>query len=280
MSGFGNNCISNNTVCTHYIDNNCQDTNKQKHGWRCNTKTQHGCCCDTTYLKYILMECMKKQIPIWWILTQSKFIIPKGSWESHLYVVNISDNIAYFSLGKGEPTEYIIPLSNISWIFAIDETNSQINIKDIFDTNKLEKDPCCLSPEIAKVAKEYFNYFGSLLPYINISIKVPEIGTDLIILLFFMFIFLYENSKKLFVNNDISIVRLDGKKASEIYGIAYSIVPICAIDSFTRTFTIPESVYFNTNTPSILQKLDLENVRNQIKGKTLNEIIEIVKQIV
>lgn len=271
-----------------HIDNNINVylNNKDKDHMNCKHEhKKYGCCCDTTKLTEILLIFKKNKTPVW-IFSQYTSVQYDDGTVHVGYIHDVKNDMVYISWDSNDPIKYIIPLCSINFILSFTNTKDDNNkIEKIMNRPTLEKDSCCCSSGIAETIEILY----SLALDFGVNLKGDVSFSSNMILLLLIILTNYNLNDRIFDDDIILYSYIDDDEVN----IIYYIFPTCAIDiiSIYDAMTLSDGVTQDVNLPTILdmnknenmkniaEKIDLENLKEEVKGKSMKEIIEIIKKL-
>lgn len=290
-------CNVNNNI-------NFYENNTKNNSIDCKRKKdkKYGCCCDTTKLREMLLVFKQNNTPVL-ILTETLPTLPFSGDDflTPKYVHAIINDMVYISNDSSSgPVIYIIPLCNISFVIAVSPTPvtgiSNI-INEIMTETTLEKNDCCCMSGIGNTLNSLSNV-SFLLPLSGGSYLISS-GSNgafvlIVFLMYLIFLFLTIRSVSTVANDDIYVIYSESTTDNSFY----IIVPTCKID----VLVIPQNLgttsrletssainspilnsllsLLNEDTRAKIEKLDIDKFSNDIKGKSMDEILEKIKSII
>lgn len=289
-------CDINNHINLYVNDtkNNSIDCKPQK-------DKKYGCCCDTTKLREMLMVFRKNNTPV---IIFSETLLAFELLESDQdfafsrYIHAIINNMVYISKdsSNGEVI-YIIPLCNISFVIALSPapiTGISDIIDEIMTETTLEKNDCCCISGIGDTLNSLSNFYF-LLPLSSglFAISANEISFGYIwVLTLSIFLLLPFEATSTVANDDIYVMYSNSTNSN-----FYAIVPACKIDVLAMPQNLIATSILKTssaiNSPILkgllsllnkdmrakIEKLDIDKLSNDIKGKSMDEILEKIKSM-
>jgi hypothetical protein len=286
-------CNINNNInlYTNNTKNNSIDCKPKK-------DKKYGCCCDTTKLREMLLVFKQNNTPVI-IFTETLPRLPLSGNDffTPKYIHAIINDMVYISNDSSNGAViYIIPLCNISFVIAISPTPvtgiSNI-INEIMTEATLEKNDCCCMSGIGNTLNSLSN-FTLLLPLSSDSAGIASGPDGVLVFISTILIFLFIGSISTVANDDIYVIYSESTTDNSFY----IIVPTCKIDvlfipqnlgttSRLKTSSAINSPILNSllsllneDMRAKIEKLDIDKLSDDIKGKSMDEILKKIKSII
>ena len=284
-----------NKICRDKKEDTCL---KDKDSKDCECKEKKvECCCDTDKLRKILSVYKESKLQNLFIITTNDKLNISLITDANLlglFIKDIKKDTVYLSVGSvNSPVKYIIPLNTIIFVFNIGNFQQDRFIEEIVNEKTGEKEKCCSSEGIAKAIKEAKNHFEDL------EIAIDDIGSVIFrggiapiaiaqfIVFQIMVLFLVPNMSISAVSDEI--IFASGRFEDRIFNF---VIPTCWVSGLMNEqggaggpSILDENGRFNTAEKDTLvvtvdeegNMVNLTEMGVDIKGKTMEEIMEIIK---
>ncbi|NLK94193.1 MAG: hypothetical protein GX275_03220 [Clostridiales bacterium] len=284
-----------NEICRDKKEDTCI---KDKDSKDCEYKEKKvECCCDTDKLRKILSVYKESELQSLLIITTNDMLnisLINDAAFLGLFIKDIKKDTVYLSVGSvNSPVKYIIPLNTIIFVSNIGSIQQDRFIEKIVNEKTGEKEKCCSSEGIAKAIKEAKNHFEDL------EIAIDDIGSVIFrggsvpvaiaqfIVLGLRVLFLVPNISISAVSDEILFA--SGMFENRIFNF---VIPTCWVSGLMNEqggtggpSILDEKGRFNTSEKDTLvvtvdedgNMVNLTEMGVDIKGKTMEEIMEIIK---